>query len=71
MMKKACLMMLLNTCWVNHNQMYGLNSVPCLLKGAMERFFMFKLFATCQGIYFQVFRLGYLYLGRVCFRVFI
>ena len=36
-----------------------------LLKGTMAGFRMFKLFATYWGMLFQVFRLGYLYLGRV------
>ena len=36
-----------------------------VLKNAMVGFCMSILFATCWGILFQAFRLGYLYLGWV------
>ena len=37
-----------------------------MLKGAMAGLLGSKLFATCWGMLFQVFRLGYLCLGQVC-----
>ena len=36
-----------------------------MLKGATVGLLMSKLFATCWGMLFQVFRLGYLCLGQV------
>ena len=35
MIRKGCLMVLLNTCWVYHIQIYMLNSVPCYISMQM------------------------------------
>ena len=37
-----------------------------MLKGTMAGLLISKLFATCWGMLFQVFKLAYLYLERVC-----
>ena len=37
-----------------------------MLKGATVGLLVSKLFATCWGMLFQLFRLGYLYLRWVC-----
>ena len=45
---------------------FGLFAGISLLKGTTVGLLISKLFSTCWGMLFQVFRLGYLYLGRVC-----